>query len=162
MCIRSPTRVTHTYRQHLDGRPAIVFPLLCPVREVDWVPGWAPIDVLSASGVAERDCVFTTPDATPDGPRESTWTITEHDPAAGHVEMLKVTPGFLVTRLVLTVRPHGAAGSTADVTHTYTALGQAGEAFVRARTTEAYAAFMREWEDAMNTYLRSGARPSTP
>jgi hypothetical protein len=40
--IRAPVRVTHTYTQTLDGSPAEVLPLLCPVREADWVPGWTP------------------------------------------------------------------------------------------------------------------------
>lgn len=160
MRIRPPTRVTHTYAQHLDGPPAAVFPLLCPVREMDWVSGWVPTDVHTESGVAERDCVFTTTDATADGPREATWVITEHNPASGRVEMLKVTPGFLVTRIAIVVRARGETGSTADVTYAYTALNPAGEAHVRSRTAEVYAAFMRDWEAEMNTHLRTGVTPT--
>src|SRR2546427_13050450 len=36
----SARRVTHEYTQTNDAPPEIVFPLLCPVREADWVPGW--------------------------------------------------------------------------------------------------------------------------
>ena len=60
MNIRPPNRVTHTYTQRLVAPPAAVFPLLCPVREADWIDGWNPLLVLSHSGLAEPDCVFVT------------------------------------------------------------------------------------------------------
>jgi hypothetical protein len=148
MIITPPVRATLTYVQHLAGTPGDVFPLLCPVREMEWVEGWEPGIVISHSGVAERDCVFTTPD----GEREAIWTILEHDPHAHVVEMLKVTPGFIVTRLriALALEPGGTA---ATVTYTYTALSSAGEEFVAGRTPAAYEAFMRGWEAELNRYL---------
>jgi hypothetical protein len=33
-------RVVHEYKQHNVAPPEKVFPLLCPVREGDWAPGW--------------------------------------------------------------------------------------------------------------------------
>ncbi len=67
--IRTPRRVRHGYRQAINATPDTVFPLLCPVREMDWLAGWRPHWVLSASGVAERHCVFQTPgDDGPDAP----------------------------------------------------------------------------------------------
>ncbi len=92
MEIRPPVRVTHSYTQTLEGTPAEVLPLLCPVREADWVPGWMPRLVLSDSGVAERDCIFTTPAAATSPEAEAIWTVLEQDPAAGTVEMLKCLP----------------------------------------------------------------------
>jgi hypothetical protein len=156
--VRSPTRVTHTYTQTLDGSPAEVFPLLCPVREVEWVPGWTARLVLSHSGVAEPDCVFMTPDQAASPEAEAIWTVLQHDPAAGIVEMLKVTPGFLVVRLTIVLRPREPAGCDATVTYRYTALGPAGEEYVRERTAAAYAEFMRGWENALNTFLGASAR----
>jgi hypothetical protein len=60
MKIVKPNRVTRTYTQNLVGAPIAVFPLLCPVREADWIDGWSPPLVVTNSGVAEPDCVFTT------------------------------------------------------------------------------------------------------
>jgi hypothetical protein len=156
MEIRQPVRVTHTYTQTLDGSPAEVFPLLCPVREADWVTGWTARLVLSDSGVAEPDCVFLTPDAAASPEAEAIWTMLQHDPAAGTVEMLKVTPGFLVVRLTIVLRPRKGSGCDATVTYCYTALGPDGEAYVGKRTAAAYAEFMRGWENALNAYLRAG------
>ncbi len=158
MQLRTPVRVSHSYTQTLAAKPSEVMPLLCPVREIDWVPGWQPHLVISASGVAERDCTFTTPD----GDREATWVITEHDADAGTVEMLKVVPDYLVTRLRITLRDAPNGGSYADVRYTYTALGAEGEEYVNGRTAEAYAEFMRDWESALNAHLASsrGRQPS--
>jgi hypothetical protein len=152
MRVSPPVRVTRTFTQRLEAPAEQVLPLLCPVRETEWVEGWAPRLVLSTSGVVERDCVFTTPD----GEREATWMVTEHDPASGLVEMVKVTPGFLVVRLRILLRPlnEPPVETAADVTYTYTALGPEGEAFVAARTEAAYEAFMRGWESALNAHLR--------
>jgi hypothetical protein len=154
MRIVPPVRVSHTFTQVLGGPPGAVMPLLCPVREAEWAKGWAPELVVSTSGVVERDCVFTTREAE----RESTWVVTEHEPTAGRVEMLKVTPGFLVTRLRISLRALPAdidgARTAAEITYTYTALGPEGEEFVRACTGAAYAEFMRAWETELNDYLR--------
>lgn len=158
MDIRTPARVTHTYTQTLDGSSAEVFPLLCPVLETEWCSGWHPRLVLSHSGVAERDCIFITPDAAAGTNAEAIWTITEHDPSAGTTEMLKVTPGYLVIRLSIAVRDTEPGRCAADVTYQYTALGPAGEAFVGGMTASAYVTFMREWESELNAYLNR-ARP---
>lgn len=61
MRIEKPNRVTRTYTQHIQAAPDAVFPLLCPVREAERIPGWDPVAVFSESGFAEVDCVFRTP-----------------------------------------------------------------------------------------------------
>ncbi len=156
MKIVPPRRVTHTYTQTLDGPVSEVLPLLCPVREAAWVPGWSPKLVLTESGFAEPDCIFTTPDAAGTNGSEAIWTVLNQDRAGGSVEMLKVTPGFLVVRLWIVLRPRPEGGCYADVTYRYTALTKAGEEYVASRTAAAYAEFMREWEHALNGFLNGG------
>jgi hypothetical protein len=156
--IQAPVRVTHTYTQTLDGTPAEVLPLLCPVREAEWVPGWSPQVVLSESGLVEPDCIFVTPDPSAPADTEAIWTVLQQDPAEGTVEMLKVTPGFLVVRLAIALQPHGETGCYATISYRYTALSPAGERYVRERTEGAYGEFMRGWESALNAYLRASRR----
>jgi hypothetical protein len=60
MRVTKPNHVTRTFTQQLVAEPSKVFPLLCPVREADWLDGWDPLVVFSQSGVAEPDCVFLT------------------------------------------------------------------------------------------------------
>ena len=107
-----PNRATHTYRQRLCASPAKVFPLLCPVREAEWVDGWLPELVISSSGVAERDCVFITADKL----EKTIWYITRHEPQRWFVEMLKILPGATACRLEIQLSDNGD-GCFADVTY---------------------------------------------
>ncbi len=150
--IDPPNRVTRTYLQHLVGEPGLVFPLLCPVREADWIEGWDPLRVITGSGVAEPDCVFETA-ATPGN---ATWYVTRHEPANGFVEMIKITPQVTACRLSIQLRPV-STGTEAAVTYTHTSLGPSGDAFVASFTEDYYGQFMRDWESRMNHYLTHGS-----
>lgn len=152
MKIIKPNRVARTYTQHLAGDPDRVFPLLCPVREADWIDGWDPPLVVSASGVAEPDCVFTTKSA----PMDAIWYITRHEPGNGFVEMVKITPKVTACRLAIQLRA-APGGSEADITYCYTSLGAAGDAFVASFTENYYREFMQDWESRINHYLRHGS-----
>lgn len=146
-----PNRATHSYRQTLHAAPERIFPLLCPVREAEWAVGWAPRLVVSESGVAERDCVFVTPE----GGTEAIWYVTRHEPERLFVEMLKITPGVTACRLQIQLHAHGE-GCLADVTYSHTSLGPAGDELVRGFTAERYRSFMQAWERELNHYLRTG------
>jgi hypothetical protein len=155
MEIRKPVRATRTYTQSLVAPPDLVFPLLCPVREADWIEGWDPVSVLSLSGVAEPDCVFTTVA----GESTAIWFVTRHDPAAGFVEMLKIVPEVTACRLTIQLKAV-ATGCEAAITYSHTSLGPQGDAFVAGFTETHYAGFMRDWESRMNHYLETGTRRS--
>jgi hypothetical protein len=152
MKIVKPNRATRTYTQHLVGPPNAVFTLLCPVREVDWIEGWDPLLVVASSGIAEPDCVFTTA-ATP---ADAVWYITRHEPQAGFVEMLKITPNVTACRLTIQLRAV-SGGSEADVTYSHTSLGPDGDAFVASFTDAYYRKFMQDWESRINHYLIHGS-----
>ncbi len=49
-------RVSHTYTMTIAADAATIFPLLCPVREFDWIDVWSCDVVYSESGVAELGC----------------------------------------------------------------------------------------------------------
>jgi hypothetical protein len=151
MKIVHPNRVVRSYTQHLAGPPEAVFPLLCPVREADWIQGWDPLLVVSRSGIAEPDCVFTTTGA----PTDAIWYVTRHEPENGFVEMLKITPSVTACRLAIQV--YGVAGgSEAVVTYAHTSLGPEGDKFVASFTEPYYLQFMRDWESRLNHFLMNG------
>jgi hypothetical protein len=151
MDIRQPKRVIRTYTQQLCAEPAKVFPLLCPVREAEWLERWEPIFVATQSGAAEADCVFSTPAS----PQNTIWYITRHEPETGCVEMIKLTPEVTACKLLiqLTAVP---GGCEARITYTHTSLGQSGDAFIERFTEAHYTAFMQDWEARMNHFLRTG------
>ena len=150
MRIVPPRRASHTYTQRLAGTPAAVFPLLCPVREADWIEGWDPLLVVAASGVAERDCVFVTGSE----PHDAIWYVTRHEPDA-FVEMLKITPEVTACRLAIALRA-APGGCEADVSYMHTSLGPDGDAFVASFTADYYRQFMQDWERRLNHYLVNG------
>ena len=151
MDIQKPKRVTRSYTQRLCAEPNQVFPLLCPVREAEWLERWDPLTVLTNSGAAEVDCVFSTPAS----PHNALWYITRHEAAMGFVEMIKLTPEVTVCRLTIQLTP-APGGCEALVTYTNTSLGSEGDAFIEAFTEEHYTAFMRDWEERLNHFLRTG------
>jgi hypothetical protein len=152
MRVTKPNRVTRTFTQQLVAEPAKVFPLLCPVREADWIEGWDPLVVFSHSGVAEPDCVFLTEAS----PSNAIWYITRHEPDHGFVEMLKITPAVTACKLTIQLRPV-ERGSEATITYAHTSLGPEGDAFVASFTQEHFQQFMRDWEARMNHYLAHGS-----
>ena len=152
MKITKPNRVSRSYTQRLVAEPAVVFPLLCPVREADWLDGWDPILIVAESGVAEPDCIFVTPSE----PNNAIWYITRHEPDIDFVEMLKITPLVTACKLSIQLRP-AASGSEAVITYTHTSLGPEGDAFVASFTEDYYRQFMQEWETRINHYLLHGS-----
>jgi hypothetical protein len=151
MKIIKPNRISHSYTQKIAAAPDKVFPLLCPVREKDWVEGWDPELVISESGFAEKDCIFTLD-------RENSkdhWIVTKHDSENYEIEMVIINPEVTVGKLEIKLK-EGISGTTeALISYTYTSLSEKGDEFVNGFTAEKYIDFMKTWEDEMNYYLEN-------
>ena len=149
-------RIVRTCTQRIDAPPAVVFPLICPVREADWLDGWADGYELiySASGLAEKDCVFRTHGH---GDPEMIWTISEHDSDRGVVEFVRVMARFVATTLRVTIADGGDGTSAVEVTYVVTPVSDEGARFAATRYGgEALPDAIRWWETSMNHYLRTG------
>ena len=147
-------RVSHEYTQTNDAPPEKVFPLLCPVREADWVPGWQYRLIYSGSGLAEDGCVFSTPN---DAGPETVWMVTHYDPKALTIAFAWIEPGMIATqiRIALGLAPGGK--TRASIRYLYTGLSPAGNAVLDRYTTEWFRSKMQSWETAINYFLRNGA-----
>ncbi len=141
----------HAVREHVQTNPATpekIFPLLCPVREAEWVPGWEYRLIRSKSGFAELGCVFTTPST--DG-SQMTWMTIEYEPAR-RVGFVWVWPTMVAARLRFELEPAG--GKThLHARYEYTGLSAKGNAEVERYTDEWFAAKMKKFEAALNHYL---------
>ncbi len=149
-------KTTHSYTQRIEAPPGQVFPLLCPVRESEWLAGWREIVAVihSDSGVAEEGCVFRT---APPGQPETVWMVTRHDPAEGVVEFVRFTAGLVVTHLRIDVAQAPNGTSSVAIRYTFTPVSEAGAAFVRENHSEdAFRRSMVWWQDSMNHWLRTG------
>ncbi len=151
MKVVPPKRTSHSYTQSLLAPPEAVLPLLCPVRETEWLHDWDPALVVSASGVAEKDCVFITQSAA----EKTFWYTTRYEPENSFIEFVRVTPGLTACRLSIRVAK-APQGSAARITYMHTSLGEKGDAFVDGFTEAAFLDFMRAWEKRINHYLTTG------
>ena len=144
-------RVTHEYTQTNFAPPEEVFPLLCPVRESDWVPGWQYRLIYSKSGVAEAGCVFITAE----NGRETTWIVTDYDPVALRIAFAWVDPGAVAAEIHLSLER--SAGNTRTlIRYTYTGLSPEGNRQVERFDETWFRHKMQSWEAAINHYLRTG------
>jgi len=158
-------RVTHEYTQTNCASPEKVFPLLCPVREADWIPGWRYELIHSDSKVAEFGCIFTTQDpvvesekyaARDGGSPVTTWICTEYNPAAFRVAYVWIKPGLVATELWIRLAPAGDGSTSSQIRFRYTGLSPEGNRQVESYDRKWFEAKMRGWETAINHYLYTG------
>lgn len=152
MISETPNRKKFSYVQTIKANPELVFSLLCPVREVDWVPGWPLIKVISNSGLAEPECIFITKAE----PSNSIWIISNHDPVNYQVAMYKITPDETVTKLEISLASKAENISEVTISYEYTAIGESGENILKGYTKEWYNKFMLDWENSMNHFITTG------
>lgn len=148
-------RITRTYCQTIEASPEQVFPLLCPVREAEWLDGWRYTMIYSESGLVEEGAVFSTPG---DGEPDTVWIVTRHDPAEWAVEFTRFTYGSRVCVLRVVVRPKDEGRSAVEITYTYTGITAAGNAFIDDLTEESFLGAATFWEKSMNYWLETGER----
>ena len=136
----------------LDATPDRVFPLLCPVREYDWIDGWECRMVYAETGVAELGGIFTThsPEA-----GEEVWTISRYEPPHA-IEFVRVAAQVWVATLAFALEPEGTGGTVAHTRRTFTALSGAGALAVEQTTPEIQEAWADNLARMANHYLNTG------
>ncbi|MBP1772942.1 MAG: hypothetical protein H6P99_2105 [Holophagaceae bacterium] len=117
------TVLRHT--MHLAAPPSAVHPLLCPVRERDWIEGWSATVLRSASGWAEPGCVFTTPGL--EGP-DWLWVVAVHQ--SDRIRFTVHAPGSHATLLDLDLAAEGS-GTRLAWTYDLVPLSPIGEAYIQ-------------------------------
>ena len=146
-------RATKEYRQTINALPEKVFPLLCPVREAEWLNGWQYNMIYSESGVVEEGAVFSTPR---EGEPETVWIVTKHDPVNYRVEFTRITHQSRTCMLRIVVSPKDKNSSYVDISYTYTGITPLGNQFIDELTEEAFCEDMKFWEDSVNYFLNTG------
>lgn len=148
-------RVVREYVQTNEAAPEKVFPLLCPVREAEWVPGWEYRLIFSKSGLAELGCVFITPN---EHGSETTWVAIEYEPPR-RIGFVWVWPKMAAARLRFDLEPAGGK-TRLHARYEYTGLSEKGNAEVERYSDEWFAKKMKKFEAALNHYLATGEKIS--
>jgi hypothetical protein len=144
-------RVVCEYEHYLDAGCEKVFPLLCPIREYEWLPQWRCDMIYSENGVAELGCVFTT-DYGDDFGRE-TWVVFCYRPGEkiGFVR----TGKHRTTRYEIFLQPQGK-GSLIRWSQELTALDSRGDELLAEFDQERFKAFMIPINKMLAHYLATG------
>ncbi|MCB1050420.1 MAG: hypothetical protein KDC71_07455 [Acidobacteria bacterium] len=124
-----------------------IFPLLCPVREFEWVPGWQCDIIFLASGLAEQDGIFTTED-----PQFGTdvWVISAYQPN-DHIQFIR-TNRVRVIRYDIHLMEENA-GSRLIWKQTLTALNPEGENFLKGQDPQAFTQMIQRLQDWLQAFL---------
>jgi hypothetical protein len=150
-----PQRVTRTYRQTIHAAPEIIFPLLCPERETDWLDGWQYEMIYSESGLVEAGAVFSTPQ---DGEADTVWVVSKHDVNTYQVEFVRFTHDSRTCVLKIAIQAINANRSYVDIAYTYTSLTPLGNMFMEQFTQAEFLQAVTFWEASMNHYLKTGQK----
>lgn len=146
---------TVTARMRLGFGAEAIWPLLCPVREYDWIEDWRCRMIQSAGGVNELGCVFTTRRAEDGGDAagDDVWVTSRFEPF-GRLEFVRVNR-LRAVRFEIAIEPDGD-GTRLTWTQHLTSLCPDGDAVVAAMTRERFAAIIARLEQMLDHYLRTG------
>lgn len=135
---------------HLDAPPARLLPLFTAAGERAWAPGWDP-EMLS--GDVARGSVFRTHAHG----RATVWIVTDYDAHAGRVSYARQVEGLNMGLVDVALTPE-KGGTRVEVCYTLTPLSAEGEtAAAEFFAPGHYAAFVREWRDAIAPLLAAAA-----
>ena len=120
-------RVEATLTREIGASPDRIFPLVCPVEELRWIPDWKYELVYTQSGVNETDCIFIENKSGQllfDTPVPTTWVTLIHDPQNKKVLFLLNLDGRAVIRFDLRIQAVGSEVSRILLKMRFTAIDQ--------------------------------------
>ena len=141
-------RLVRTFVQDIVAPPEAVFPLLCPEREKEWLPGWDARMIHSVSGFAERGAVFETTHA--DG--RTLWLVAEYDPPR-RIAFARWQADGLVAHIEIVLTRRHTGGTAAGICYTFTAVSEIGASTLAAMGEEVWLKNMTAWEAHMNAWF---------
>jgi hypothetical protein len=145
-------RLVRSFVQDIQASPEAVFPLLCPEREKEWLPGWEARMIYSASGVAERGAVFETAHAA----GRTLWVVTEYDPAR-RIAFARWQPDGLAVHIEIVLARKHAGGTAVGICYTFTATDDSGVSALAAMGEDAWLKNMGVWQACMNEWFAKQA-----
>jgi hypothetical protein len=150
-------RVRFSHCQRIEAAPSDIFPLLCPVREYDWIPDWDCRMVYSTSGLAEPGCIFQT-DRPADGGLD-TWLVSRHEPPS-HIGFVRMNPLRAIQYDIDLTRASESV-TVLRWEQVITALTAAGDSHVAQLEEAAFARSITGLETLLNRYLEGASAVET-
>lgn len=145
-------RSSKVYLMHLQGTPEQVFPLLCPIREYEWIDNWQSEVVHSDSGFAELDCVFRTR-FPGDGP-EDTWVVSRYEPPL-LIEFVRIN-SMRAMRFSISLTRNKDGTSDLKWMQVLTGLSGEGDDLIKGITNDVFRQSAAKRESQINHFLSTG------
>jgi hypothetical protein len=149
------TQFARTGVVHAKAPIEQVFPLLCPKREEEWIPGWECETIWSKSGYNEEGAIFRT--TKPYG-TELYWTTLRYDIHNRIVDFLIAAPRLYVFRFTLTISAESEGLLGITFTQIFTSISDEGKAFLKRYEAEDFGGRLRNLEEFMNRHLDGRSR----
>jgi hypothetical protein len=137
----------------IDIRASVedVFPLLCPKREEEWIPGWECETIWSHSGYNEEGAIFRT--TKPYG-TELYWTTLQYDITKKVVDFLITAPHRYMFHFRIDVSIGNDGFLTLSFSQTFTSVSKEGNELLNRYSAEDFNARLRSLGEFMNRYLQ--------
>lgn len=146
--MKHAAHVTRSHAIELDAPPAEVFPLFTPAGEKLWIREWDPHYLHPASGETRQGMVF----ATGAGDDKTFWGLVDYDPLGHRARYARVTPASRFGFVEVACTAQGA-GTRVEVTYTFTALTDAGNAFLEQFSEAAFRGMIDGWKALLDDWL---------
>ncbi|MBN1782713.1 hypothetical protein JW948_16375 [bacterium] len=144
-------RIRRIHHATYHATPEQVFPLLCPVKEYDWLEHWQCELVYSKSGVAEMDCIFKT---FFDPTEPEVWTVTRYD--KNQCIQFIIANSSRFSRFTITLTPDGNGNTEAVWEEIMTSLNAKGDEALEAWSEDVYARRREDISERLEHYLQTG------
>jgi hypothetical protein len=145
-------RAIKTAAFSLAASPQKVFPLLCPKRELEWVPGWEYEMVYSKSGYIEAGCIFRSSKLYGS---EMIWTNVEYDSENFRVGFLNVVPGVMVLHYRIRLKKTAVENCEVTTEQIFTGLTEEGNRLIT-RIAESSVNSAAMIAEPLDYYLKAG------
>jgi hypothetical protein len=127
-----------------------VFPLLCPKKEEEWIPGWECETIWSNSGYNEEGAIFKT--VKPYG-TELYWTTLQYDINSKIVDFLLTAPRLYMFRFKIEIHVSSDNLLSITFTQTFTSISEEGNILLKRYRSEDFGERLKNLEEFMNRYL---------
>ncbi|SES99111.1 hypothetical protein SAMN05660297_01117 [Natronincola peptidivorans] len=140
------------FNLRFNASAEVIFPLLCPEREKEWIPGWEYEMIYSKSGLIEEGCVFKTYEYEV----ETIWLVAKHDQNKKEILFIQFAKDLIIAEFSVVLSENEAETTDAAVQYIYTPLNKEGKEYIdRELSQEILDEEMGKMEMVMNYYLQN-------
>lgn len=151
---QSAERIERTASFVANAHVEKAFPLFGPIREKEWAAGWEPQVIYSQHPEVEEHMIFKT-SGNPDE-KEYVWVVAQYKPAQFFIEY-QVSTYQRIWFITVACKPQ-QKHTLVSVTYSYTGLTEVGNRINQESLDKMFAHDLKDWEVAINHYLRTGKR----